>query len=205
MLKSLIGIIACGGMSSRMKADKSLLNYHGLPQRYYLYDLLKPFCSDVFISCNEEQVETVKKDYKIICDKKEYAGNGPVSGLLSAFAEHPENAVLFVGCDYPFFGTKDLQNLIEERSDNYSAICYRNTNSFIPEPLLAIYEKRSKELILQRFLQEKYSLREFLISSDTQYLSPLNNHTLKSVDTPEQYRNELVNFRNVEINLKELK
>ncbi len=204
MIKPLIGIIACGGKSSRMKEDKSLLNYHGLPQRYYLYELLKALCSDVFISCNDEQVDTIKKDYKIICDKKAYAGNGPVSGLLSAFAEHPENALLFVGCDYPFFGAKDIQKLIEERSDNYSAICFRNTNSFIPEPLLAIYENRSKELILQRFLQEKYSLREFLNSSDTQYLPPLNDHALKSVDTPEQYRNELVNFRKVQIDFKEL-
>ncbi len=204
MIKPLIGIIACGGKSSRMKEDKSLLNYHGLPQRYYLYELLKPFCKDIFISCNPSQVENIKKDCKFICDKKEYAGNGPVSGLLSSFAEHPENAIVYVGCDYPFFGAKDLQKLIEERSNNYSAICFRNTNSFIPEPLLAIYENRSKELILQRFLQEKYSLREFLISSDTQYLFPLNNHALKSVDTPEQYRNELVNFRNVEIDLKEL-
>ena len=195
MLKTLIGIIACGGSSSQMKQDKSLLNYHGLPQRYYLYNLLKPYCSEILISCNSDQVDEIHTDYNFICDKKEYAGNGPVSGLLSAFAEHPDNAILYVGCDYPFFGTKDIQKLTEARSANYSAICYKNSNSFIPEPLLAIYENRSKTLILQRFLQEKYSLREFLIGSDTQYLPPTNNHALKSIDTPEQYRNELMNFR----------
>ena len=44
------GLVLSGGQSSRMGRDKALIDYHGLPQYAYVYDLLLGFCDKVFIS-----------------------------------------------------------------------------------------------------------------------------------------------------------
>ena len=44
------GLVVCGGQSTRMGMDKSQLQYHGVPQREWLYELLQPLCEDVYIS-----------------------------------------------------------------------------------------------------------------------------------------------------------
>src|SRR4051812_47661865 len=53
--KPLNGLVLAGGKSERMGRDKTRINWHGKEQCYYISDLLKPFCSEVFISCRHEQ------------------------------------------------------------------------------------------------------------------------------------------------------
>lgn len=48
-------LILAGGRSTRMGTDKSLLTYHHQPQWRYLYELLTPYCSTVFVSCRADQ------------------------------------------------------------------------------------------------------------------------------------------------------
>ena len=37
------GLVLSGGQSSRMGTDKALIDYHGIPQYAYVYDLLLRF------------------------------------------------------------------------------------------------------------------------------------------------------------------
>lgn len=183
----LIGVVTCGGKSSRMGSDKSLLNYHGKPQRYFLYDLLKTFCNNAFISCNKEQGSSIRKDYEYIVDKEEYRNHGPISGLLSSFIENPQKSILFVGCDYPYLNSGCIQKLISNRSNGLSAVCYLNPENNIIEPLITIYENNCYKELLKRFPENKYSLREFLKTINTIPIIPKNINILKSIDTIEEY------------------
>src|SRR4051812_24141580 len=101
-----------------MGEDKSLLNYHGIPQRYYLYEVLLTLCEKVFLSCNSEQSKNISEDYNFITDAKEYENIGPMAALLSAFKKYPDVAFLVIGCDYPFINKADLEKLIDERNQN---------------------------------------------------------------------------------------
>ena len=49
------GLVLAGGKSERMGFDKSVLNWHGKAQRYYMADMLAPFCDEVFLSCRPDQ------------------------------------------------------------------------------------------------------------------------------------------------------
>src|SRR5690242_8452653 len=104
------GIVLCGGQSSRMGKDKSLISYYNKPQRYHVYDMLQPFCEKVIISCNEKQSGGIEKEYDILADHDSYSGIGPMAALLTAFTNFPEKNILLVGCDYPFLTAASLRS-----------------------------------------------------------------------------------------------
>jgi len=184
----LYGLVVCGGQSSRMGADKSLLDYHGQPQRYYLYDMLGKICDKVFISCNEQQANEIPGKYQVIVDDIKYGDTGPMGGLLSAFSKKPDTSFLVVGCDYPLIKGKDLAKLMAAMTDEDFAISYFNPEPQIREPLLAIYSEKSAELLADQFKTGNYSLNHFLKSVHAKTVIPDNPQILKSIDTPEAYR-----------------
>src|ERR1043165_6645961 len=100
-MNKLTGLVVCGGQSSRMGTDKSMLNYHGKPQRYYLYEWLQQWCEEVYISCNADQAATIPGSYNTIADKDEWKDMGPMTGLLSVHTMLPGADMLVIGCDYP--------------------------------------------------------------------------------------------------------
>jgi hypothetical protein len=67
-LSGTYGLVVCGGNSSRMGSDKSMLIYYEKPQRYHVYQMLQPFCEKVFISCNEKQATAIEDGYNILAD-----------------------------------------------------------------------------------------------------------------------------------------
>src|SRR5688572_12144584 len=161
-MAELHGLVVCGGQSSRMGQDKSLLDYHGLPQREYLRALLLPFCNRVWISCNPMQAELMVQDEACIPDPKKFEGIGPMASLLSAFEKIPSAAFLVVGCDYPFVDSRHLRELVSSRSPAKDAVCFRNPMSGFIEPLVAVYENSMSPLLTENFNQNKYSLRHLL-------------------------------------------
>jgi len=51
----LYGLVLSGGKSTRMKKDKSTLEYYGKTQTQFCYELLSRYCTQVFISNRKEQ------------------------------------------------------------------------------------------------------------------------------------------------------
>ncbi|MBA7534324.1 hypothetical protein ES705_26570 [subsurface metagenome] len=49
------GLVLAGGKSSRMKREKSTINYHGIGQTRHCYELLSRICRKVFIYNRKEQ------------------------------------------------------------------------------------------------------------------------------------------------------
>jgi molybdopterin-guanine dinucleotide biosynthesis protein A len=133
----LTGIVACGGQSSRMQIDKSLLQYHMLPQRYHVYHLLKQFCADVYLSINKAQEITIESGYKYLIDDLEYENYGPISTLLTAKKKIAHSSFLLIGCDYPMLEISDIENLKSHRKADKNAICYINPNSNFIDPIHA--------------------------------------------------------------------
>jgi molybdopterin-guanine dinucleotide biosynthesis protein A len=193
MFSELTGVVACGGFSSRMGTDKSFLNYHGKPQCYFLYDLLKCFCKNVLLSCTDTQYSSFDKAYQIISDKNEFKDHGPISGLLSAFSDNPGSSIFLIGCDYPFLNTEELQLLISQRNDGSSAVSFLNEKNFF-EPLITIYENKSYIPLLKQFQKNIFSLQEFLRNSKVVAVKPENFQSIKSIDTQEEYQNAILSI-----------
>lgn len=188
MKKELYGLVICGGQSSRMGTDKSLIDYHGKPQRYYVYEMLEWICDKVFISCNTTQKESITEPYKALSDLPQYENIGPMAGLLTAFNYYPDRDFLVVGCDYPYITTKDLKEFTRSVNQEKIASAFYNHEHGMYEPLLALYSQKSKNEILRMYDKSEFSLQHFLTENEAGKYQPARPKNLMSVDTPEDYQ-----------------
>jgi molybdopterin-guanine dinucleotide biosynthesis protein A len=163
-----------------MGSDKSLLDYNGMPQREYLFALLKECCHEVFVSCRKDQ--DVPDHFNPLVDH--FHVPGPLNGILSAFSSKPESAWLMVAVDMPFVRAATFQLLINNRDQNKMATCFYNTETQQPEPLLTLWEAEAYPLLLQFVEKGNISPREFLKSVPVTMIHPPDEKTLINVNYP---------------------
>jgi molybdopterin-guanine dinucleotide biosynthesis protein A len=179
------GLVLCGGKSSRMGRDKSMLQYHQKPQRYHLYDMLLPFCEQVFISCNAMQVNTIEDGYAFIQDADSFSDIGPMAALLSAFTKFPKKNMLLAGCDYPFITLAHLAGFSANCKELPAA--FYNEQAYIYEPMLAWYPASSFEKLKAMHGNNQFSLQHFLNDNKAVKYYPSNKNAIASVDTVEDF------------------
>jgi len=182
-IPSINGLVLAGGKSERMGFDKGSVNWHGKEQRYYMADMLKPFCNEVYISSRPDQQE-VDASYKSLVDT--FTGLGPYGGILSALRERPDSAWLVVACDLPLLTPETLQHLTANRDPSSIATAYQSAFDGFPEPLITIWEPKSYPVLLS-FLAQGYSCpRKVLINSDITLLNAPDPEALTNVNTPDE-------------------
>lgn len=176
------GLVLAGGKSLRMGFDKGMANWHGKEQRYYIADMLKNLCNEVFISrSNDEQV--IDPGYTSLTDT--FTGLGPYGAILSAFREKPDNAWLVIACDLPLLDMETLRYLVDNRDSSAVATAFGNGFQDLPEPLITIWEPKSYSVLLS-FLAQGYSCpRKVLINSYSKLLAAPDVNALTNVNTPE--------------------
>jgi molybdopterin-guanine dinucleotide biosynthesis protein A len=190
------GLILTGGKSSRMKTDKSMLEYHGRPQTLLLTDLLEPFCDKVFLSTAPGQNLFTGENFQIIQDK--FLDIGPLGGIISAMDKYTEAAWLVLACDLPYIDAGTISYLIENRDPFKIATAYKSSNDQFPEPLCTIFEPKSRFRLFQ-FLGLGYDCpRKVLINSKVKLLEQPDKLSLTNVNYPEEYQSALEYFREKE-------
>ncbi len=180
----LYGMVLAGGKSVRMGQDKSVINWHGKEQRYYMAGLLRNVCDEVYISCRPEQVSGIDKNYNTLADN--YPGGGPLVGILSAFKKAPGAAWLVTACDLPLLDLATLQYLIAHRDTTCMATAYKSSFDDLPEPLITIWEPQSYEL-LQAHIADGYTCpRKALIRNEkmVKIILPPDPDALINANTP---------------------
>lgn len=189
------GLVLTGGRSTRMKRDKSLLQYHDKKQSVHCSELLSKFCDQTFISVREGQ--EVCRENKIapeICDK--FIDIGPLGGILTAMTKYPAVAWLVLACDLPFVDKELLEELIKERNSFKIATAYRSTKEpYLPEPLCAIYEPKGIFRFLQFLGRGVNCPRKILMESDIYLIEQKREFTLDNVNNPQEYQ-KAVNILN---------
>lgn len=190
------GLVICGGKSTRMGREKYLLDYYGLPQYQHVYQLLEPFCSKVFISCNPIQAPHIDPAFPVITDHISYQESGPVAGLLSAFNTYPDKSWLVTGCDYPLITAAEIGTLTGCFTQGLDTTAFYNRTTGYYEPLLAVYASGCYSRLEAHFRQQQYSLQQFLKEEKAMRCYPQEDDLLKSIDTPEAYEQARQLIRN---------
>ena len=178
-------LVMCGGQSSRMGTDKSLLQYYNKPQRYHVYNMLQPLCDKVFIACNAVQAKNIEAGYNFIQDDETFGNIGPVNALLTAFTKYPQKNILLIGCDYPFLTAGELE-LFSNYCKNEPASFY-NQQDDVYEPMLAWYPYSSLEALQKMYAAKQFSLQQFLKQNLSVKYLPTDMESIKSIDTHEAF------------------
>lgn len=173
-------LILTGGRSTRMGRDKSKMIFHDVDQSVYLTALAAKAGLVPYLSVRRTE-DAENKNH--IVDRVNDIG--PLGGIISAFMEYPDHAWLVMACDMPVVSAEVLQYLITGRNPSSIATAFKNPENEFPEPLLAIWEPKSYQSILN-FLSTGYSCpRKVLINSNTYLLEVPHPEILTNVNTPD--------------------
>jgi molybdenum cofactor guanylyltransferase len=180
------GLILAGGSSSRMQRDKAALRYQGQTQLERAYELARRHVQQVFVSVRASQLsEPTRAGKPMIVDS--FSGEGPIIGIRSALAAHPEAAWLVLACDLPFLSDAAVEHLLRERDASKFATAYKSSYDGLPEPLCAIWEPSAAAVLNDYQNNAGICPRKFLTRHASKLLQPIDAHALDNINTPEEY------------------
>lgn len=173
------GLVLTGGKSTRMGTDKSELQYHGIPQKEFVKNLLDNRLTEVFYSLqNKSEKENEIHDV--------FLNLGPFGGICSAFQKDPNAAWLVLATDLPFVNRELIELLLKNRNPSKVATAIKGKDKDFPEPLITIYEPKAYAQLLQ-YLAQGYSCpRKMLINSDVEIIE-IDDAIIRNINTPEEF------------------
>jgi molybdopterin-guanine dinucleotide biosynthesis protein A len=181
------GLVLAGGSSRRMQRDKALLTYQGVTQLDRVFGIVARHCERSFVSVRASQAREPSRASKpLIIDNVE--GEGPIIGIRSAMAAHPDAAWMVVACDLPFLSDETIERLLAERDPSLLATAYRSTHDGLPEPLCAVWEPRAGDALAAYQLEGGVCPRKFLMRHGARLIEAAEPAALDNVNTPEDYR-----------------
>ena len=190
MTAQVYGLVLAGGSSSRMRRDKAALAYGGKSQLDRAVALASRHLPKVFVSVRASQTaDPTRSRYPMIVDSVQ--GEGPIVGIRSALAAHPDVAWMVLACDLPFLSDTALAQLLNERDDAGLATAYRSTHDGLPEPLCAIWEPAAAAALATYQETGGRCPRKFLIKTAARLLDPQDGRALDNINTPEEYAEAL--------------
>lgn len=184
------GLILAGGASKRMRRDKAALKIQGVTQLDRAFELASRHLGKVFVSLRADQTsDPTRARRPMIVDSVE--GEGPIVGIRSALAAHPEAAWLVLACDLPFVSDAAIDGLLRERDTGSLATAYRSAHDGLPEPLCAIWEPAAAKVLAAYQAEGGRCPRKFLIRYGAHWLKLPDPRALDNVNTPEEYSQAL--------------
>jgi molybdopterin-guanine dinucleotide biosynthesis protein A len=173
------GLVLVGGKSIRMGTDKSVLNYHGIPQKAFVKKILENHKLDTYFSVQDSS----ENEHEI---SDTFLNLGPFGGVCSAFQKDPNAAWLVLATDLPFINETVIQLLLEKRNPSKVATSIKGKGNEFVEPLITIYEPKAYPILLQ-YLAQGYSCpRKMLINSDVEIVE-IDASFIRNVNTPEEF------------------
>jgi molybdopterin-guanine dinucleotide biosynthesis protein A len=197
----LVGLVLAGGQSRRMRQDKGTLDYHGVSQAEYCHALLSRFCAEVVVSVNVSQSE--REPYRrlpLLVDSGSVAG--PAAGLLSAWAVHPDAALLTLAVDLPLVDDVLLTSLVSHRNPARAATAWVHPDGVL-EPLCAIWEPGLRDSLIAATHGGSPSVRRLLELADVERLEPSDPRQIASVNNEDDYRQVLTALGRTRVNCNE--
>ena len=146
MLKALI---LCGGKSTRMGADKGLLQHQDLSWAQHAAQKFSSLDFQFLVSINEEQKQEYLSIFEsniLIEDNYIIVAEGPLKGILSAHQWMPNLDIFVLACDMRDIHRDVLRYLVATYTIN-KAEAFVYSNGDLAEPLCSIYTAKGLQKI----------------------------------------------------------
>lgn len=143
MKTNLLGVVLCGGLSTRMGEDKGMLKVRE-EERWAekMYGLLSRV-APTFFSINETQEPIYNQffdNHQLIVDLPITSINGPLRGLLSVYDKFPQHDLFILPCDLIDFDEKAVNKILEAYyADKKHEVIAPLSQGYL-QPLATIYK-----------------------------------------------------------------
>lgn len=178
----LYGLILAGGQSARMGFDKRLMKVHAQNQQEYLTTLLGRYCEKIFLSCKDATEIPVHLNPLV----DQFEMRSPLNGIASALMLHPQKDWLIVAVDMPFVDDECITTLLKQRSQQYLATCFLDSDDKLPEPMLGVWERGAQTALTDYIKAGNKSPRLFLEQHAVNCIKSNNKKTLLNINTQEE-------------------
>ncbi len=154
----MIGLILCGGQSTRMGRDKALLKT--VSDITWVQTAVNKFITlkfPVLISISQEQFDNYSDLFstsELVLDDNLLLLKGPLLGLLSTHLQYPDEDLFVLACDMPLMEPPILKELHLRYLSNPGADAHLFTNRNEPEPLCGIYNSKALKHLISLYHQQ---------------------------------------------------
>lgn len=189
----MIGVILCGGKSTRMGTDKGLIRLPLQTWAQAAADKMAQLQLPVLLSINTLQYPDYSSLFdanQLIADSASLDIKGPLGGVLSIHENYPMQDLFVLACDMPLVQVDILKQLLEIYHHDNTPDAFVFTNDGEPEPLCAIYSARGLTHIRQLYQSgqlPRHSMKfviehintvfEPLTEPQKRYFENFNSHT----------------------------
>ena len=150
----MLGVVLCGGQSTRMGSDKALLKLHSDTWAQIAIDKLSELQLPIIISVNKSQLNnysSIFSSQQIITDNYSLKIRGPLGGVLSVHFQYPQEDLVILACDMPLMETSLIKELLMQYNTQKASDAFIFTNDGEPEPLCGIYKASALANILHLY------------------------------------------------------
>jgi molybdenum cofactor guanylyltransferase len=156
----MLGVVLCGGQSSRMGSDKGLLMLNDKTWTQKAIDTLSNFQIPIAISINKNQYHDYTSIFPVdilIPDDPSLQLHGPLCGFLSVHLKYPEEDLLILACDMPLINTELISELLTKYGIETADDAFIYTTDGEPEPMPGIYRSKGLAYIHQLYSTNQLS------------------------------------------------
>jgi molybdenum cofactor guanylyltransferase len=188
MKKNILGVVMCGGQSSRMGNDKGMLMSEGTTWAKLAFNKFKDLSIPAIISVNTGQLTKYKESFPedlLLADCIDT--HGSLKGVLSVHKNFPQHDLFLLACDLKDLGTECLHVLYKSwESDNnsFDSFLFKNQDQY--EPLAGIYTSK--------FLSEVFLLNQRKGITDYSMMSMIKRGQVFEIKVTDQMKPHFRNY-----------
>jgi molybdopterin-guanine dinucleotide biosynthesis protein A len=177
--------ILCGGKSSRMGFDKSLLRFD---DGQYVLEIMADKLGEIFDRvglCANVGEKFLRFDLPVVEDIYR-EGLGPAAAIHAALTAARSRYVFVAAVDMPFLNLEHIRHMMSLAKDDVQAVV--PINGGLLEPLYALYSKSALWAFEEQIKAGNFALRNILPKINTVYLDE---------DISRSFDNDLLMFANL--------
>lgn len=182
-------VILCGGKSSRMQQDKTLLPFGGYQTlAQFQYQRLKPFFSKVFLSSKTNKFDFLLSDSSAVIYDENSEVFSPMVALQTILKKVEAPYVFILTADTPFVQVQTVKALMKQ-SQSYDLITAKTVNN--KHPLCGLFSKKVLPIVETMLQNDMHKIGYLLQEAKSSEICFKNEDEFLNVNTPSDYEKAL--------------